>query len=151
MNIYVATSWRNRRGPEVVENLRSDGHEVYDFRNPVPGEHGFHWSQIDPAWQAWTPEAFRDALSHPLAQRGFLCDLRSLARADAVLLLMPCGRSAHLELGYAVGARKLTLILLADGQPELMYAMADHVCISLDEVRETLARIEASLVTGDPR
>ena len=32
--IYVASSWRNKYFPEVVECLRAEGHEVFDFRNP---------------------------------------------------------------------------------------------------------------------
>ena len=46
--------------------------------------------------------------------------------ADAFVLLMPCGRSAHLEAGWAIGAGKPTAILLSAGEPELMYKMADR-------------------------
>ncbi len=45
--IYVASSWRNKYYPEVVEALRAAGHEVYDFRNPPHGGAGFHWTDID--------------------------------------------------------------------------------------------------------
>jgi hypothetical protein len=41
MKLYVASSWRNARQPEVVARLREAGHEVYDFRNPAPGNTGF--------------------------------------------------------------------------------------------------------------
>ena len=47
MKIYVASSWRNERQPEVVRCLRQRGHEVYDFRHPTPGDFGFRWSEID--------------------------------------------------------------------------------------------------------
>ena len=30
--IYLASSWRNERQPELVRTLRQAGHEVYDFR-----------------------------------------------------------------------------------------------------------------------
>ena len=53
--IYVASSWRNERQPILVEILRANGHEVYDFRNPKEGDNGFHWSEIDEDWQQWTP------------------------------------------------------------------------------------------------
>jgi hypothetical protein len=46
--IYVASSWRNDVQPVAVEMFRQLGHEVYDFRNPRPGDNGFHWSDIDP-------------------------------------------------------------------------------------------------------
>lgn len=42
--IYVASSWRNSRQPEVVRALREVGHHVYDFRNPSKGDTGFAWS-----------------------------------------------------------------------------------------------------------
>ena len=32
MKIYVAASWRTETQPEVVDALRANGHEVYDFR-----------------------------------------------------------------------------------------------------------------------
>ena len=134
MNIYVASSWRNELQQEVVAALRLNGHIVYDFRNPAPGNHGFHWSEIDPAWQSWTPWQFRLALLHEIAQRGFKSDFDAMRAADAGVLVMPCGRSAHLEAGYFVGAGKPLLILLAEGEPELMYNMAQRHCLSIPEL-----------------
>lgn len=32
--IYVASSWRNKYFPEVVDALRAAGHQVYDFCKP---------------------------------------------------------------------------------------------------------------------
>ena len=125
MKIYVASSWRNTRQPGVVDKLRTEGHEVYDFRNPAPGDHGFQWSEIDPDWQGWTPEQFAAALNHPVALLGFSRDMQALEGCDACVLVMPCGRSAHLEAGWAAGAGKRLLILLSDGEPELMYGMGE--------------------------
>ena len=139
MRVYVASSWRNTRQPEVVERLRAAGHEVYDFRHPAPGHDGFRWSEIDPDWQQWSPAAFIDALEHPIAQRGFFFDLVALRACQACVLVEPAGRSAHLELGYAAGACKRTVILLADGEPELMYRLADVLCPTLDEVVAALS------------
>lgn len=135
MRVYVASSWRNELQPSVVEALRAEGHEVYDFRNPAPGNHGFHWSEIDPDWKRWTPEQFREALKHPVAKAGFKTDMDALESCDACVLVMPCGRSAHLEAGFAMGSGKPTAILLADGEPELMYRMA-RACVTLAEVVE---------------
>ncbi len=140
MKIYVATSWRNEQQPAVVQVLRAAGHEVYDFRNPRPGAKGFGWSQIDPAWQSWSAAAFRDALEHPVAAAGFAIDMHALETCDACVLVLPCGRSAHLELGQAAGAGKKTIVLLADGcEPELMYGMCHRLCLTLEEVVEALA------------
>ena len=125
--IYVASSWRNKRQPLLVSRLRYVGLEVYDFREPEPESKGFHWSEIDPRWKDWKPEEFIEALGHEVARHGYRTDMDALERASTVILLMPCGRSAHLEAGYARGQGKRLGILLSDGEPELMYHMAHYL------------------------
>ncbi len=138
--IYVASSWRNPLQSEVVSALSSDGHQVYDFRNPSPSRRGFSWSEIDPNWKHWSAAGYRAALDHPIAKAGFASDFNAMKWADVFVLVLPCGRSAHLELGWAAGQGKQTMILTRDGEePELMAKMCDHICTSLDEVREILA------------
>ena len=136
MKIYVASSWRNSIQPSIVEFLRGLNQEVYDFRNPTPGDAGFHWGDIDPDWQNWTPEKFVKSLDHPIANAGFKVDADAMEWADACVLVMPCGRSAHLEAGWFIGARKPTAILLSDGEPELMYKLASTCICSAEELRE---------------
>lgn len=137
--IYVASSWRNPYQPAVVAALRSDAHMVYDFRNPRPGNQGFKWSEIDPNWEAWSPERYRELLDHPIAKRGFASDFDAMKWADTFVLVLPCGRSAHLELGWACGQGKQTIVLLDKMEPELMVKMCDHLCVDLNEVRQILA------------
>lgn len=138
--IYVASSWRNPYQAEVVKALLDDSHLVYDFKNPRPGDNGFHWSEIDKNWLNWTADEYRNALDHPVAKAGFASDFDAMKWADTFVLVLPCGRSAHLELGWAAGAGKQTIILTRDGEePELMAKMCDHICVSLDEVRAILA------------
>jgi nucleoside 2-deoxyribosyltransferase len=128
-----------------------EGHEVYDFKNPCKGDHGFHWSEIDPDWQQWTPKAFRSALLHPIAAAGFKSDFDAMKWADAGVLVLPCGRSAHLEVGYFIGAGKPLLILLAPGEPELMYNMANRHCLSIDELCDNANRVEKFFVAAAQR
>jgi hypothetical protein len=136
--IYVASSWRNPLQPGVVEALRAAGHEVYDFRNPKPGNTGFSWRQILPDPPPWSAEATRRVLEHPIAKEGFDLDFSAMRWADTFVMLQPCGRSAALELGWAVGAGRQTFVLLADGQePELMLKCAGP---SINEVRAAMGK-----------
>jgi hypothetical protein len=132
MKIYVASSWRNSFQPQVVATLKAHGHEVYDFRNPTEGNKGFHWSEIDPEWKSWSVEEYVEALDHPVAEAGFKMDYDALNWCEACVGVMPFGRSASLELGYACGAGKLTAIVLHDGEPELMVKMVDHLIPGID-------------------
>ena len=137
MKIYVASSWRNEYHPAVVEALRDGGHEVYDFKNPSWNDNGFHWSEIDGSWHRWTFEEYLQALEHPLALAGFKSDMDALEWCDACVLVLPSGRSAHLELGWSVAAGKRTAILhdpFLPIEPELMAKMTDGQFHSIDEV-----------------
>lgn len=145
MRIYLASSWRNAKQPTVIKQLRKAGHEVYDFRSPPNGiEGGFHWAELDPQWEAWTAEKYREMLKLPLAKEGFNSDLYGMAWADVGILLLPAGRSAHLELGWMAGVGKKTIIWTEDGQePELMALLSEEICISLEEVLKLLAQWES--------
>lgn len=131
--IYVASSWRNDLQPALVTTLRVAGFEVYDFRHPEPGDTGFAWGDIDPNYFAWSPEEYVKLLDDPVAVSGFEKDMTAMQWADTFVLVLPCGRSAHLELGWAVGRGKRTAILISEEgfEPELMYRMVDHLSTSL--------------------
>lgn len=137
LRIYLASSWRNPHQPAVLAALRGAGHQVYDFRNPIPGDTGFSWRQIsEKPPQQWTPDEYLAVLDHPIARRGFRLDMAALEECDTCVLVLPCGRSAHLELGYATGAGKRTFVLLDKtiDEPELMYRMCDRLVRDVDEL-----------------
>ncbi len=149
-SIYVASSWRCPHQPAVVEALRATGLSVYDFRNPRPGDEGFHWSEIDPHWTGWDTEQFCRGLLHPIAQAGFASDMNALRAAEAIVLVLPCGRSAHLEAGWAAGAGKPVFVYAPYAcEPELMYLMAQAIHWSLEDL---VQNVIASLAerSGDP-
>jgi hypothetical protein len=142
IRIYVASSWRNTQQPHVVTALRANGHEVYDFRNPAPGNDGFRWLEIDPDWLHWTPEAYAALVkSSPVAAAEFALDKAALDWCDTCVLVLPCGRSAHLEAGYAAGQGKRVIVLLHEEKfdPELMYLLCSEIVVSLGDVLRLLA------------
>lgn len=138
MKVYVASSWRNLIQPDVVKMLVEAGHDVYDFRNPFQNGTGFRWADIASDWEDWSSEELIDGLEHPLASKGFKSDMDALDWAEAVVMVMPCGRSSHLELGYAVGQRKKTVVLLSQSEPELMYKMADYLVTNTEQMLHAL-------------
>lgn len=145
--IYVASSWRCPDQPAVVDALRTAGHAVYDFRDPLTC---FAWSEIDPDWLGWDPETYRGLLDNPIAVAGYEADYAAMRSADTFVLVLPCGRSAHLELGWAVGQGKRTAILLSPDkfEPELMYRMVDKLATSTDEILAWLTPSET--IEDDP-
>lgn len=135
-NIYVASSWRNSYQQGVVSALRTLGHYVYDFKNP-PGRAGFSWSDIDPNWEQWSSKQFVRALQSQTALEGFKSNYDAMKAADTCILVLPSGRSAHLEGGYFTGADKELFIYSPENhEPELMYLMATDIILSFDALIE---------------
>ena len=135
--VYVASSWRNPLQVAVCAALRVVGIEHYDFRHPEGGgSDGFHWREVMPSWdddiKTVPTEEYLTALQHPKAAQGFDRDMDALLRADCVIGVLPCGRSSHLEVGWAAGHDIPTAMLLEEpSEPELMYLMCDYLAPSL--------------------
>lgn len=139
--IYVASSWRNSVQIAVIHALRAAGLEAYDFRKPKVHSDGFHWSEVMPS-AVYTAGGVAEnsvgqldyltALTHERSVEGFALDYGAMQECDTCVLILPCGRSAHLELGWFVGQGRKTAILLDDPvTPELMYKMVDYLACSL--------------------
>ena len=139
--IYVASSWRNKYYPEVVEALRAKGHEVYDFRNPPHGGNGFRWTDIDEKALEWSFDEYAEGLHHPKAERQFKADLEALEWADTCVLVLPSGRSAHTEAGWMAGAGRRVFVYIPEMQePELMYKLFDRVAGSMEDLLEAIGQ-----------
>jgi len=148
MKVYVASSWRNTFQPEVVKVLRADGHDVYDFKD----SEGFHWSEVDPEWQNWPSDIpkYLAGLNHPCAERGFERDMDALRGCEVCVYVMPCGPSASMEMGWAVGAGKRVVVYIPGvREPDLMVKMAHLVTDSIEQVRQFVAAPAPEPTRGD--
>jgi hypothetical protein len=138
MKIYVASSWRNGKQPYMIDRLKKRGYDVYDFRNPTEGNHGFHWSDIDTFWKTWDSNTLKENLNHRIAINGFTHDFIAMRECNVFLGLMPFGISASIEMGWAAGQGRTTILLLDNGEPELMIKLFDFICTSMKEVLSVL-------------
>jgi len=115
--IYPASSWRNEVYGADVAAMRADGHEVYDFRE---ANGAFRWS-------CTTLREYIDQLeADPQVAAAFERDRAALDWCEVLVLILPCGKSAHLEAMFASAAGKLVVVKLdpeAPSQPELMYRL----------------------------
>jgi len=152
--VYVASSWRNNFHGEVVATLHNAGIEAYDFKT-VPT--AFSWDHVGLAHANGlttrnpTLAEYFTGIEHPRALEGFNSDFNAMQRADAVVLVLPCNRSAHLELGWAVGQGKRTAVVFDnedDVVPELMYRMVDFMTSSLTDLLRWLGATDNSSQSG---
>lgn len=130
--IYVIGSLKNPLVPAVAWDLRNNGYDVFDdWYSPGP--------ETDQFWQNYEQErgrSYQEALDGAHAWNVFEFDKRHLDAAEIAVLVLPAGKSGHLELGWCAGRGKRTFVLL-DAEPEkwdVMYRFADKVCMDMDEL-----------------
>jgi hypothetical protein len=122
MNIYLATSWKNEHYNRVLDLLRAEHHEVYDFRDKA-----FTFLQIHGAGVEDLPAKEQAALlDHPASKKAFDADMNGLQTSNCLVMLYPCGNDAHVELGWAAANGYYTIVYINDGyRVGLMDKVAD--------------------------
>lgn len=128
MKIYLASSWKNEDYLlKLTTTLREEGFEVDCFCDSSSGRYVFHWTQFvkhEEELQKYDAISFLD---DPRTQRAFKEDKAFIDWADVVILILPSGKSAHLEAGYAKGQGKKLYIFgeFEKGSFDVMYGFAD--------------------------
>jgi hypothetical protein len=135
MILYLIGSLRNPQVPIVAEQLRTAGHEVFDDWFAAGPEADDKWRD----YERQRGHSYIEALAGFAAEHVFYFDLRHLTRCEAAVLLLPAGRSGHLELGYFLGTGKPGYILLDDPERwDVMYKFADGVFYDIQELIHVL-------------
>ena len=133
MKIYVASSWRNLYLNDIVSILRDWNHQVHDFRangatRPAP-----------PPLPDGSLDSVMSFLHLTSTQTSYQRHCEALVEAEVLLCVLPCGRSAHVELGMALGL-SIPVVLVHDGiEPDLMHLGVDAV-VDLDPAGEFPSR-----------
>lgn len=130
--IYLIGSLRNPIVADVAKALRDKGYEVFDEWRAAGPDADDHWRDYEKA----RGHDYATALKGYPALHVFGFDKAHIDRADVGVLVLPAGKSAHLELGYMIGQHKPGFILL-DQDPErfdVMYLFSTAVCRNLDEL-----------------
>jgi nucleoside 2-deoxyribosyltransferase len=131
--IYIIGSLRNKNVPVIANILREKtDHEIFDsWYSPGPHADDF-WRE----YEKGKGVTYKQALNDWAAKHIFEFDTFHLNRADAAVLIMPAGKSAHLELGYAIGKGKRGYILF-DQEPtrwDVMVQFCTNVFFNVDEL-----------------
>lgn len=144
--IYVAGSLRNPDLPLVGNAIRAAGFDAFDD--------WFAGGEIaDDEWMKYERTRGRDykqGLFGHAARHIFEFDQFHLRSSDALVLVLPAGKSAHLEMGYLCGLGKPTWVLFKE-EPErwdVMYQFAEGIFYNIDELIADIKRIDRQRMEG---
>lgn len=123
--IYIATSWKQASlANTAAHTLRNEGFVVDCFCDASSGRQVFRCVDRERVYKNLDAIEFLEECE---VQTAFDENKNWLDWADVVILILPSGRSAHLEVGYAKGCGKKLYILgdFPKGDSEVMYGFAD--------------------------
>lgn len=138
MKIYLIGSLRNPEIPTIAAKMRAASLDVFDdWYAPGP--------EADDYWRTYEMQrgrTFLEALSGYAARHIFDFDKHHIDSSHVGVLVLPAGKSAHMELGYMLGQGKPGFILL-DNDPErwdVMYQFATDIFINVEQMINSLVR-----------
>lgn len=108
MKIYIASSWKNQHGVEMLtEILRKRGHEVVSWVENNYGENHNHVTQ---------KFSFDEWVNSHEADQSFLFDTDGATQSDLVIYYAPAGQDACAEIGAAWASGVTIYGLYAKGE-----------------------------------
>lgn len=143
--LYLIGSLRNERIPELARRLRNDnpGIEVFDDWYAAGPEADDFWKSYEQS----RGRSYQEALEGHAAKNVFSFDKRHLDRATHALLVLPAGKSGHMEVMYATyGVRAKTAILLdpEDVRWDVMYQFVPTILNNDEEITDWLNTSQSS-------
>ena len=143
--IYLIGSLKNQKIPVIAQQLRDElGFEVFDdWFSPGP--------EADDFWRNYEKtrgSTYKQALNNYAGKHIFEFDDYHVERADIGVMIMPAGKSGHLELGVMMGSGKPGFVYFEE-EPErwdIMYQFAmksgGDICFNFDELKEKLLKLK---------
>lgn len=137
--LYLIGSLRNPKVPEIANELRKLGFDVFDDWFAAGPEADDKWRDYEKA----RGRNYKEALTGYAANHVYNFDLKHLKESDIAVLYLPAGKSGHLELGFIRGmaefADKKAYILLDNPERwDVMYLFAHGVFHNLEELKKAL-------------
>lgn len=135
--VYIIGSLRNERVPKIASELRTHLNcEVFDDWFAAGPEADDYWKSYEQA----RGRTYAEALDGYAAKNVFRFDKTHLEQATDVVLVLPSGKSGHLEFGWSLGQGKRGHVLLEPDTDrwDVMYQFATGVHHTIEELKEAL-------------
>lgn len=138
MKYFIALRWRNKdKALELYDKLKQKAGKdnVYCcFDN----KYSSHLVEQDPEETMKDFENIKDWRNDEFVKNIFKTDLDELKKADAVILLLPAGKSAHMEIGIAYGMGKKCILVGKAEETESLYLIFDEFYDTIDDFIDSL-------------
>ncbi len=130
---FIASRFRNKHTVlELTHLLREKGKTVYcfvdDYDDHQTAEEYMQQFESTPDWR-----------NAPSVREMFEKDMTALRNSETLILLLPAGKSAHIESGAAYGMGKKCIIIGEQKEAESLYLIFNEFFSSIEEFIKKLS------------
>jgi len=134
-NFFVSGRWRNRDNVlKLTKNIRKRGYSVYCF---LEAPHSKHRVKNDPNNDMEQFEQL-DWKSDTYIKTIFTNDMKGEKNSDAFVMLLPAGKSCHIEAGVAYGLGKKCILIGEQKEAESLYLIFNEIYDTEEEFLNTI-------------
>lgn len=133
---FIASRWRNKESVlDLTRKLREKGKRVYCFIEGDGTNYALKDSEgtDDPEVFMKKFESIPDWHISTEVREIFNIDMNALKDSQNVILLLPAGKSAHIEAGTAYGLGKKCILIGEQKEAESLYMIFDEFHDSVDD------------------
>lgn len=138
---FIASRWRNKdQVVDLVNKIRQKGKTVYSF---FEGDGSYY--DLKDSEGKYTPAEFMkkfESTANWFTDKGvkevFDVDINALKESETLILLLPAGKSAHVEAGIAYGLDKKLIVIGEQKEAESSYMIFNEMFPTIDDFRKSL-------------
>lgn len=133
---FISSRWRNKEQVlKLTQKLRAKGKIVYCF-----AEDKSYIDEVDPNPESFMQhfESLPNWTQNPMVQEIFKTDMEGLKESEQLILLLPAGKSSHLETGIAYGMGKKCIVIGEQKEAESLYLIFSEFYNSTEDFLNSL-------------
>ena len=138
---FIASRWRNRDNVRLLsKKLREKDFSVYCF---IDEEQSLNDPNEDPEEEMKKFETIVDWRNNPAVKAMFDGDMNALRDSETLIMLLPAGKSAHMEAGAAYGMGKKCIIVGEQKETESLYFIFNEWHPTIEELLNHIHMIKS--------
>lgn len=146
-DFFIAARYRNKDAVlELARKIRECGKTVYCFVESDAS--ATHVGSVDsePEQAMHQFETLENWQNHPAVREVFDTDMNALRAAETLILLLPAGKSAHVEAGAAYGMGKRCILIGEQKTTESLYLIFSEFYSTIDDFARALPKNQNSII-----
>jgi|SRR5579872_423462 len=131
---FLASRYRNK--PELIgltRQIRTMGKKIYCFVESEPSRRIVGELDADPESSMQKFEAIADWHDADPVREIYETDMAALRNSEALILLLPAGKSSHIEAGVAFGLGKKLILIGEQRETESLYLIFEQRFATIEQ------------------